>query len=113
MNAAQHAVVWDNVADRLKRTAEAAAIDASTSIETMLLALAVFAGTVAAAYKDTAEVAGFEVPATDAQIEAAAEAAYMRSREGTTEWRDVSDKHQDEWRARVRPVVEAALSQSR
>jgi hypothetical protein len=50
--------------------------------------------------------------ATAAQIEAAAEAAYLRNREGTTEWRDVSVKHKDEWRERVRPVVQAALSQS-
>ena len=56
MNAAQHAVVWNNVADRLKRTGEAAAIETTTSTATLLLALAVFAGTVASAYKDTATV---------------------------------------------------------
>ena len=54
MHAAQHAVVWNNVADRLKRTAEAAGMEVTPSTEILLLALAVFAGTVAAAYKDTA-----------------------------------------------------------
>ena len=54
MHAAQHAIVWNNVADRLKRTAEAAGLEASKGTETQLLTLAVFAGTIAAAYHDAA-----------------------------------------------------------
>lgn len=54
MTAEQHAVVWNNVADRMKRFAEAAKVEGAPGVETALLQLAVFAGTIAAAYNDTA-----------------------------------------------------------
>ncbi len=55
MTAAQHAIVWNNVAERLKRTAAAAkAAHLTDGAENALLQLAVFAGTIACAYQDCA-----------------------------------------------------------
>lgn len=48
--------------------------------------------------------------ATDTQIEAAAKQAYENNRAGEVEWRDVPEKFKNDWRAKVRSVVEAALN---
>lgn len=56
MTTKQHSIVWNNVADRLRRTAEDAVKEGATGTETAMLQLAVFAGTIAAAYRDAATV---------------------------------------------------------
>lgn len=56
MTAAQHAIVWNNVADRLKRTAQAAAVEANRATEISFMQLSIFAATIASAYQDTATV---------------------------------------------------------
>lgn len=43
-------------------------------------------------------------------IEAAAKTAYERNRDGSVEWQDVPEKHREEWREKVRPVLTAALA---
>ena len=48
--------------------------------------------------------------ATAEQIEAAAEAAYVQNRAGSTAWSVLSEKHKQDWRAKVKAVVEAALN---
>lgn len=52
MNAAQHSVVWNNVADRLKRMAEVAKDEGARGAETSMLQLSVFAAVIASAFQD-------------------------------------------------------------
>lgn len=48
--------------------------------------------------------------ASKGQIEAAAKVAYMNNRAGCTEWEALSEKHKRDWRAKVTPVITAALN---
>ena len=48
--------------------------------------------------------------ATEGQIEAAAKVAYMNNRAGQTAWEDLSERHKKDWRAKVKPVITAALN---
>jgi hypothetical protein len=43
------------------------------------------------------------------RLEKAAEAAYLRNRAGSTDWKDISEKHRSEWRERVAGVISAYL----
>jgi len=45
---------------------------------------------------------------TDQMVEAGAEVAYLRNREGSIAWAELSTQHKSEWRERVRPVITAA-----
>lgn len=56
MTAAQHSIVWNNVADRLRRTADAAKVEANHATHISFMQLSIFAATIALAYKDTATV---------------------------------------------------------
>lgn len=47
---------------------------------------------------------------TDQMVEAGAEVAYLRNREGSIAWAELSTQHKSEWRERVRPVITAALA---
>lgn len=47
---------------------------------------------------------------TDKQIEAAATAAYLQNRMGTTPWSSLEERHKQAWRLKVQPVVAAALN---
>lgn len=48
--------------------------------------------------------------ATEGQIEAAAKVAYMNNRAGRTSWEELSERFKQDWRAKVKPVVNAALN---
>lgn len=48
--------------------------------------------------------------ATKAMVEAGAEVAYLRNREGTIAWDCLTEKFKQEWRDRAASVIEAALT---
>lgn len=48
--------------------------------------------------------------ATEQQIEAAAERAYLNNRAGDTPWADLSARHKQDWRTKVTSVINAAFS---
>lgn len=56
MTAAEHAKVWNDAMMRLNTAAAAANLDKAYQEQTELLRLAVFAGMVGAAYRDSATV---------------------------------------------------------
>ena len=47
--------------------------------------------------------------ATEQQIEAGAEVAYRNNRAGSVKWLDLPEQYKLDWRAKVRPVIDAAL----
>lgn len=48
--------------------------------------------------------------ASKEQVEAAAKTAYLNNRAGRTSWEELSEKYKQDWRAKVRPVINAALN---
>ena len=47
---------------------------------------------------------------SDEMVRVAAEVAYLRNREGSKSFNEISPQHQSEWCEKVRPVLEAALA---
>lgn len=52
MRAAQHAVVWSNVADRCKRISDEAGIEGVAAVKTDFLKFSTLAMVIASAYRD-------------------------------------------------------------
>jgi hypothetical protein len=49
-----------------------------------------------------------ETEVSEAEVEAAAEVAYLRNRAGSTAWRDLSVRHRRDWCEKVTPILTAA-----